>query len=193
MGTIKIGSAKDKKGITVNPIKVLFNTKNVKKIISGSVIIWESIIALIPVMTSNTTPSGIASASHNNVNGSTAYAVWRAFNGTNTSAADCWSSETSTFPEYVWLQYKFTSAKVANKMLLANRLGGGALKNFKIQGSNNGTSWDDLGSFTNANATNGAEQYFEFNNEIAYLYYRLYITSSYSNFVAIAKWQLYGY
>lgn len=40
MGTIKIGSSKDKKGVTINPSTVLFNGKNVKKIMSGLTEIW---------------------------------------------------------------------------------------------------------------------------------------------------------
>lgn len=40
MGTIKIGSSKDKKGVTINPSIVLFNGNNVKKIMSGITEIW---------------------------------------------------------------------------------------------------------------------------------------------------------
>ena len=40
MGTLKIGSSKDKKGTTIEPSFVLFNGNNVKKIMSDTTKIW---------------------------------------------------------------------------------------------------------------------------------------------------------
>lgn len=40
MGIIKIGSSKNKKGVTIEPSTILFNGNNVKKIMSGITEIW---------------------------------------------------------------------------------------------------------------------------------------------------------
>ena len=46
MGTLKIGSAKEQKGVTIEPACILFNGKNVGKIMSGTSKIWSAITYL---------------------------------------------------------------------------------------------------------------------------------------------------
>ena len=58
MGTLKIGSASNRAGVTIEPRTVLFNDNNVKYIKSGLTEIWTNIKALIPKMTSNTCDVG---------------------------------------------------------------------------------------------------------------------------------------
>ena len=173
MGTIKIGSASNKKGITVNPSTVLFNGSNVKKIMKDSIIIWENIKALIPTMTSNTTPSGVASTS-NEYQG---HSAWYAFDNND-------ETYTYIYGATVWLQYQFTKKKCVKKLHVV--FGGIGFTTYNIQASNDGSSWVDLASdvsVSNSDVT--------INNNNKYLYYRLSATSG-SKFHEIKTLQFYG-
>lgn len=194
MGTIKIGSAKNKVGITVNPSTVLFNGNNVKKIMSGENVIWDDAVALIPVMTSNTTPSGVASASGEAYGD---YKAYLAFNGTNSAVEDCWAVVATTNQ---WLQYKFPTAKTVTKIVMTNRNCDnpsliGSPKSFKLQGSNDGTTWTDIQSFTNTNNDSNATTEYNVTNTKSYLYYRLYVNNIIGSYTltTIGKLQYYGH
>ena len=64
---------------------------------------FESVLTTkVPTMTSNTTPSGVASASYEVHEGGTYYDAWKAFDNDN---SDCWSSNSKTDQ---WLAYEFT-------------------------------------------------------------------------------------
>ena len=190
MGTIVIGSPSDKKGITVSPSKTMFNENNVKKMMKGNDIIWiAETIALIPIMTSNTTPSGVAKADSGT---SSAYA-YKAFDNNEST---WWASSTGIGS---WLEYCFTVAKTVTKFYIkagysSNSSG---VKSFKIQGSNNETQWIDLtDEITLPNTSGGAEYTGELKNTSYYKYYRFYATTnSYydGDWVSITKLQLYGF
>ena len=62
-----------------------------------------NLLPLIPTMTSNTTPSGVASASTEITDGSGKWEAWRAFKGGGN--APYWSSGNNAKTE--WLQYKY--------------------------------------------------------------------------------------
>lgn len=131
---------------------------------------------LIPVMTSNTTPSGVASAS-NVYDGN--YEAWRAFDRDNSNYF-CWYTYNIS---YGWLQYKFTEKKQIQKYTVTSRNNGtlplGAPKNWTFEGSNDGVNWDVLDTRINeiAWSSNEKREYI-FNNNQLYLYYRINITSS---------------
>lgn len=146
-------------------------------------------IALIPEMTSNTTPSGVASASDEPTYNTTTYYAYHAFSDDSL----WWHSGTSVTTR--WISYKFNSAKNVKKFTIknVNTSGSGNINSFKLQASNDGSSWIDLGTYTNSNV-NGAESTFNVNNESAYLYYRIYIESIHDaiNYARIKRIQMYG-
>lgn len=158
----------------------------------------DSNVGLVPTMTSNTTPSGVASASSYY---STTYEPWKAFNGTTINVDDCWFSSSGTANSY--LCYQSVSPFKCTKVKLVNRSGTSSLypvNTFKIQGSNDGTTWIDLtGVLTNTNkSANGASTY-DINNNGSYLYHRILVLTSWNpdgttvtnQYVAIGELQFY--
>ena len=194
MGTLKIGSASNKKGVTIEPKTVLFNGDNVKYIMSGLTEIWSNIKALISPMTSNTTPSGVASCSSRV---DSTFEAWKAFDGNTTSADSAWISGSGSLPH--WLCYQFTMPTVVKKFKVTNRNATGAsigcIKEFTLQGSNDNSQWVNIKSFVIPESENGAgvEHTFDVNeNDNAYLYYRLSIASYYGSYASIGELQMYG-
>jgi len=126
----------------------------------------------VPVMTSDTTPSGVASAS--TVYSST-YPAWKAFNRTNDGVDDCWHSN-GVAPQ--WLGYQFVNAVKVSlvSMTSRNQSNNGVMpEDFKIQGSDDGNTWTDLGSYTWTHGLTGnaTDSYFVSNSN-SYKYYRMY-------------------
>lgn len=129
------------------------------------------IIALVPIMTSDTTPSGqvIYSGYYTNQQ------AWKAFDNNNSTT---WSSAANTTPQYIG--YKFTSQKTVTRVDITKRVGQVSTMTCKLQGSNNGTDWVDIGdSFTHTTSSTSATiDTYNFNNSTPYLYYRIYITAN---------------
>mgnify|MGYP002347533338 CR=1 FL=1 len=134
---------------------------------------------LIPIMTSNTTPSGIASASGYY---DLAYNAFKAFDHINSSIY-CWY--TNNIPTG-WLQYKFTNSQRVVKYLVTSRnissntdLPMGAPKSWTFEGSNDGTNFNILDTQQNITDWISDEtKEFTFNNINTYLYYKINISAS---------------
>ena len=173
MGTIKIGSASNRVGVTIEPNDVLFNGNGVKKIMSGTTEIWKHTIkALIPTMTSNTTPSGECSE----YGGNSSYLPYRLFDN-NTSTF--WEGADTTISN-VWVQYKFDKKTCVEKIELTNRSDpSNYMTSFSanLQGSNNGVDFNTITSISSS-INNGEKLAFSFFNNNYYLYYRLKFTSA---------------
>ena len=137
-----------------------------------------NLIPLIPTMTSNTSPSGVASAS--SIYG-TNYEAFRAFDGNDSTF---WSGE-QNLTSGQWLQYQFANAVIAKKITINNY----NASSFTLQGSNDGSNFDTLTSGTLSNNTTSS---FNFNNTTAYKYYKLSNLGTTSTNVAINTIQLYG-
>ena len=76
---------------------------------------FESVLNVkVPVMTSNTTPSGVASAE----NAETSYPAWYAFDN---NASSFWSSSTTGTTVTAYLQYEFDSDVSVNKVVVTGR------------------------------------------------------------------------
>jgi hypothetical protein len=79
-----------------------------------------------------------------------------------------------------WVHVKLPVAAAFNAVLLTSRGEGWVRqspKDFKIQGSNDAEIWDDLMTQTNISWNEKEQKKFTFQNETAYLYYRIFIES----------------
>lgn len=141
----------------------------------------------VPIMTSNSAPYGEASADNN-------YSSYYAYCAFDNDYSNAWISQNTSFPHYVG--YKFVNPINVRKVLICPELGDSTprVKSFKIQGSNDGSTWTDLFSGTYPNATVMAEFTID-NNDDYYLYHRIYVIDKYesgNNHCGIKLLQFYG-
>lgn len=153
--------------------------------------------SLVPTMTSNTTPSGEA-ISDSIYDSSTQ--PWKAMNGV-LDGSSYWESDYNAYPH--WIGYKSTSATVVTGIRFGTQGCGSystgiMVKNYKVQGSNNGTDWTDIytGQCPNTGNANPYVEQKTFDNTTSYKYHRLYIedrwdTSSY-NYCIVNSLQFFG-
>lgn len=155
---------------------------------------------LIPVMTSFTAPSGLAS------NSSTGGRLaWKAFADPDftVSLSEGWDSDhAGVFPQ--WLAYTFDTAKVVVSVglrAISRITHPGAVDiyndiHWQFQASTDGASWTTLTEGTGNSATFGiAETQYGFANTTAYRYYRLYFPNDATNvsgYAIVYRMQLYG-
>lgn len=151
---------------------ISWDTLNTGKYVEGKILLIPlgSFTNPIPVMTSNITPSGVASAS-TITSGLDAY---KAFDGaTNTG----WSAATSTTTG--WLKYQFPTPKIIMKYTILDfGLIARNPKSWTFEGSNDGTTWIVLDTQSNATWTLGVKNEYLINNSNAYIYYRINITAN---------------
>ena len=125
----------------------------------------QAVVSAVPGMTSNTTPSGIASASGE---WNTSNQAWRAFDG---SLSNGWLSNSLVS----WLAYEFVTPQIISQYIV---LGGGitaAPRDWTFEAWN-GTSWVVLHTVTgNTNTTTYTGS---FTNTTAYSRYRINITAN---------------
>lgn len=117
---------------------------------------------IVPVMTSNTTPSGVASASFNNTT------AFNAFNGVG------WTTGNTTVP--YTLTYQFDTPKIIKRFRIVALYNSGP-NAFTFEGSNDGSTWTSLGSFTGSNSSPAITISPVLANTTAYLYYRINVTT----------------
>jgi len=131
---------------------------------------WIKQEALVPVMTSNTTPSGIASASSE---ASTTRQAWKGFAG---ESANGWMPSESSYP--AWIQYKFDAPTLATnlKALYKNDSGTSYTQKVEISASNDGTNWTTFATNVLLNSNNAYTD-ISFTNDNEYLYYRMTLLS----------------
>lgn len=157
----------------------------------------------VPQMTSNTAPSGKASAS--SVWNATTYAAYRAFDRSAPSEADCWHTVSGAkLPQ--WLAYKFTEPKVVKSFAITSRYTSQAdqsPRDFILQGRKQGsTTWENIKSYTQPNgwASNTRREFECLENDTAYIEYRLYVTANTAGVantttsvnLSIAMWEMFG-
>lgn len=142
--------------------------------------------ALIPAMTSNTTPSGTASADSYE----SGHEAYKAF---DQDATTYWSPATSSSSG--WVQYDFGSQKVVTKATIKALYATQArLKNFKIQASNDGVTFTDLYSGVYPNDNTEPSVTVDINNVAPYQYYRLAVLDTYnSSDAAVKVFQVLGH
>lgn len=131
---------------------------------------------IIPTMTSNTSPSGVASASSNQE--SATYGAWKAFDK-NTTTGYPWQTTTGTVE--AWLQYEFANPTVITQysiMPTTNNLTS-APKSWRFEGSNDGVNFDLLHEVWGSTGwLNSTKRIFNFSNSKNYKMYRIYITEN---------------
>jgi hypothetical protein len=147
-------------------------------------------VNLIPVMTSNTAPSGVASA---NDDFSGANPAWMAFDGDD---ATYWYGYPTI--NSGWIQYQFVSPVIVQSIKI---LGFAASQvgyypaDWTFEGSNDGSNWDILDTRTGM-GTDDDDQLHEYSfvNSTQYLYYKLNITAVNLSFRApvIKTLEMYG-
>jgi hypothetical protein len=120
----------------------------------------------IPLMTSNTSPSGVANAGTNN---STA---WNVFDQNDLTS---WVSSTG-LGTTAWVSYQLTSAVVVKRYFLLRPAVAGRPNGWLFQGSNDGSSWITLdtvvGDTGGTTYTSGILP-----NTTAYLHYRILVNT----------------
>jgi hypothetical protein len=147
---------------------------------------------LIPIMTSNTTPSGIASSSA--LDDTFPNPAWQAMNNDTNSV---WLSKW----DYVgdeWIQYQFPSAKtaVAYGITYTCIYDDRKPTAWVLEGSDNGSSWTTLDtrsgiSWTPSSWYEFQKQDFVISVPQLFIYYRLRITAHNNNWTNISEFALY--
>lgn len=118
----------------------------------------------VPIMTSNTTPKGTAFASSEYSQNLGAFNV---FDGND---ATYWAGVAGIFSN-IYVGYTFETPKCVHKCHVKFDSYVSACS-YKIQGSNDGTTWNDV-----SNTENSLDNTFTFNNSDEYSSYRLFIIS----------------
>jgi len=145
---------------------------------------FAKVQALVPTMTDNTHPSGICTAD-------ASYGSYQPYVVFDRDSSTIWLGNGSTNKS---VTYQFPEVQTVKRLALQTLVDTAnvRIKNFKVQGSNDGSTYTDIGSFVYAN--NHDLQYFDLNNETSYLYYRLLVVDSYDSslMIGIATIQYYS-
>ena len=195
MGTLVIGSASNRAGVTIDPRTVLFNENNVKYIKSGLTEIWSNIQPLVPTLTSNIGKDG------GEVFYSSAYGELKPFWVFDNSEETAWHSNANEKNTYIG--YRFTKPTKANKLSLCYSSGVKPTLDLTLQASNNGSEWFNLVTIDNNKLPTYIDSYgiynyeVEFDNEQSYMQYRLYSNYGFygggnTSWLGIRILQLYG-
>ena len=139
----------------------------------------------VPIMTSNTTPSGTCSANIDNTN------AWKAFDGTLTDSADCWNANT---PIGDRLEYEFpTTVKIFGATITnRNFTNVYAVRGFTIKGTNDGTYVDIKNGEVKSN-TSSYTEIVPFGTSVSYRKFGMFITSTYDpTYGRVGLMQYYG-
>ena len=146
---------------------------------------------LVPIMTSNTVPSGIASAS-SIYTGMDAY---QAFDKITTTSSGWQSINTGSLPQ--WIAYEFFNQTIIIKYTLTMRwVGVYNPSTWQFQGTNDdGVTWTTLDTQTNISGWVAfSKKEFAISDTMSYKKYRLYITATTgtSAYVDISEIELFG-
>ena len=167
-----------------------------KRNYAADTLLADSNPSLVPIMTDNTHPSGEAFGSDDSRD-ATMYGFFKAFVGDPTSTTGWTSGVSAKVPQYVG--YHFDTPTIVQAVDLVGFQGNAArLKDFKIQGSNDGFVSDINDLFTGQNPNDYNIHSYSFSNDDEYEYYRIYITSSWEdsgtnyNCAGVAYAKFYG-
>lgn len=144
---------------------------------------FESVLNVkVPVMTSNTTPSGVASAESEY----TGNPAWKAFDGNNTTASNM---ESSTLTK--WIQYQFERAvKIFRCDYYVKYTTAPTSQINAIKHSDNGTTFID--DVTNISIDNNVKKTTIFNSSSAHSIWRVEVTTNPAKSTHANEIQFYG-
>lgn len=157
----------------------------------GSPASINDLVSEIPVMTSNTAPSGTVSASSNYSGTPPWYALETIWSG--------WVTNGTGLGTPQWIQYQFTSGKIIKSYAIvpwsADSWPDRNLTAWHLDGSNDGSSWTTLDTRTKGSKyqwTFWTPSVFSCANSTSYTYYRLVITANGGNsYVGLQHFELY--
>lgn len=151
---------------------------------------FESVLNVkVPVMTSDTEPSGIASCSSTIYQDS--YMAYKAFDGTNSDPSDCWHSKNNVGE---WIQYQFINSVCTKRVYIMDRNGGvtGNEIILVLKGSDDGITFKDIASFSYKSSSNAEHIYDVVDNNSYYSVYRISSGSASGEHLMFGKLQFYG-
>jgi hypothetical protein len=120
---------------------------------------------IIPQMTSNTTPSGVANASGN------VTTAWQAFDINNTTT---WAGTTNGG----WLSYNFPTSRIIIRYGFVSSVNNSqSPRTWTFEGSNDGINWTVLDTQTNFTTVINTFYSFTFTNTTPYTFYRINVTA----------------
>lgn len=143
----------------------------------------------VPTMTSNTAPYG--EVIYGSADSAELHAPYKAFDNDNTTS---WTSVGYTLPWY--LGYKFTNYVVIKKLCIYDdhTADSPRIRTFKLQGSNDGSSWTDIQDNLSLSGSETTIKCFDINNNTKYMYYRIFIQTTRSGYNPLcATLQFYGF
>jgi len=159
-------------GDRVIQTNISWNILNNAKYIEGNKLSSNIIMKTsdIPIMTSNTVPSGTVAVSSYH----TSFPAYLAF---DKSTSTMWSTLSPTTTG--WLSYKFIVSKMIKSYKITPfAIPSRAPKTWTFEGSNDGSSWTVLDSQTVTNWVASTSKLFYISNIQAFLYYRINITAN---------------
>jgi len=139
-------------------------------------------VDLVPTMTSNTTPSGIAAAS-------SVYSTYYAYKAmdNSTSSANRWQSAGSTG----WLSYTFTTPTIVRRYTITGYSTVTYSPNTWTFEGWNGSYWEVLDSRSGITWTASEKKTYDINNSTAFITYRINVTANNGGtYVIIQEWEL---
>ena len=138
-----------------------------------------------PVMTSDTTPSGVASASSIY---STSYVPYRAFDG----SSGIWCSQSGAPINQQWLRYDFPTPVFLHSLVVTPGADG-PIKDFRLEYSDDGTSW--LTAMTGTFASGGASAVHKIEQALGqHRYWRIFaITGHNTSYVSLSDVRFRGF
>ena len=170
----------------------------------GSTTIWyipefqfygRQLEALIPSMTSNTTPMGVVSA--NSYNTESNLLPYRAFDGNDSTH---YQTEYQELIENYYIKYEFPKEQSTSALLIKAQSNDDDYYNVMLQGSNDNSKWDNLTDKIYITGRTIKSYYTTLNNSKSYKYYRLICTDSKNPYMCyrgkyglgLYTFQLYG-
>lgn len=145
---------------------------------------WALAEGLVPKMTSNTEPSGVVTSSGND---SANNPSWLPYNVFNEDITEGWWASTGTNAYISYQSVKpICVKKISVQSILKNNYI--RLKNFKLQGSNDGSNWTDI--YSGVYENNDRTQIFSFANDNFYSYHKLYCIDNYATSTGLTDYNI---
>ncbi len=179
--TIKLGYAKGKQGISIEPETVYFNNQNVNALKSNTDTYWIKDSALNPLVPITNTWTRTATATYKGTDGGIvtanadhngSYPCYYAFDGKDTTLWRSLSGYNISESYPHWIQYKLTKATSINMIKIK---GTNITVKGKVQGSNDGKTFTDIITI-DVNNTNIYYMLPDNKYSDPYLYYRITFT-----------------